>query len=87
MVSNNPTTYKHPIHLVTPSEIFSKNALSSDNSHTSEGMNVRDMVSRIDAENFEVDVKVIGEMGSNQEPTECERDRDSHEYISEDNKN
>ncbi|KAL9320697.1 hypothetical protein ACSQ67_012536 [Phaseolus vulgaris] len=81
-VSNNPTTYKHPTHLVTPSEIFSKTALSSDNSHTSQGMNVQD-VARSDTENFEVDVKVIGEMGSNQESTECERDRDSHTNVAE----
>jgi len=83
VVSNNPTTNKHPTHLVTPSEIFSKTALSSDNSHTSQGMNVQDVVARSDTENFEVDVKVIGEIGSNQESTESERDRDSHTNVAE----
>ncbi|TKY72296.1 Enhancer of mRNA-decapping protein 4 [Spatholobus suberectus] len=83
VVSNAPTTYKHPTHLVTPSEIFSKAALSSDNSQTSQGMNVQDVAAHSDAENFEVEVKVVGETGSNQENSECDRDRDSHTNAAE----
>lgn len=84
VVSNTQATYKHPTHLVTPSEIFSKTALSSENSHTSQGMNVPDVVARSDTENIEVDVvQVIGEMGSNQESTESQRDRDSHTNVTE----
>lgn len=83
VVSNAPTTYKHPTHLVTPSEIFSKVALSSDNSHTSQGMNVQDVAAHSNAENFEVDVKVVEETGSNQENTEYERARDSHTNAAE----
>jgi len=82
VVSNNQT-YKHLTHLVTPCEIFSKTALSSDNTHTSKGMNVQDVVTRSDTENFEEDVNVIGEMGSNQESMQCERDRDSHTNVAE----
>lgn len=83
VVSNTPSTYKHPTHLVTPSEIFSKAPLSSDNSHTSQGMNVQDVAAHSNAENFEVEVKVVEETGSNQENTEYERDRDSHTNAAE----
>ncbi|XP_027358344.1 enhancer of mRNA-decapping protein 4-like isoform X1 [Abrus precatorius] len=83
VVSNAPTTFKHPTHLVTPSEIFSKTALSSDNSHTSQGMNVQDVAAHSNAENFEVEVKVVGETGSNQEKTDYERERDSHTNVAE----
>ncbi|CAJ1962778.1 unnamed protein product [Sphenostylis stenocarpa] len=83
VVSNTPTTYKHPTHLVTPSEIFSKTALPSDNSHISQGMNVQDVVARSDTENSELDVKVVGERSSHQESTECEIERDSHTNVAE----
>lgn len=81
VVSNPPTIYKHPTHLVTPSEIFSKASLSSENPQTSQGMNVQDVASHSDAENFEVEVKVVGETGSNQENTEDDIDRDSHPDV------
>ncbi|KAL2341441.1 hypothetical protein Fmac_009381 [Flemingia macrophylla] len=82
-VSVVSTTYKHPTHLVTPSEIFSKTALSSDNSHISQGMNSQDVAAHSNVENFEVEVKVVGETGSKQENTEYERDRDSHTNVAE----
>ncbi|KAG5105135.1 hypothetical protein JHK82_042105 [Glycine max] len=83
VVSNTSTTYKHPTHLVTPSEIFSNASLSSDTSHTSQGMNVQDVAAHRDAENSEVDVKVVGERGSILENTEYERDRDLHTNVAE----
>ncbi|XP_061344322.1 enhancer of mRNA-decapping protein 4-like [Gastrolobium bilobum] len=83
VVSNPPTIFKHPTHLVTPSEIFSKAALSSDNSQTSQGMNVQDVAAHNDAENLEVEVKVVGETGSNQENTEFDRDGDFHTNVAE----
>ncbi|KAI5401132.1 hypothetical protein KIW84_065830 [Lathyrus oleraceus] len=60
VVSDSPTVFKHPTHLVTPSEIFSKSALSSTNSNTPQGMNVQDVAAYSDAEKFEVEVKVVG---------------------------
>ncbi|KAI5446970.1 enhancer of mRNA-decapping protein 4 isoform X2 [Lathyrus oleraceus] len=76
-VSDSPTIFKHPTHLVTPSEIFSKSALSSANSNTPQGMNVQNVAAHSDAEKSEVEVKVVGESeaGSNLENTEYERDR------------
>lgn len=75
VVSDSPITFKHPTHLVTPSEIFSKAALSPANSNISEGV-----AAHSDAEKFEVEVKVVDEIetGSNQENTEHDRDRGSH---------
>jgi len=80
VVSDSPITFKHPTHLVTPSEIFSKAALSPANSNISEGMNVQGVAAHSDAEKFEVEVKVVDEIetGSNQENTEHDRDRGSH---------
>lgn len=80
-ISSTPTTFKHPTHLVTPSEIFSKAALSSANSNTSQGMNVQDVAAHGDADKFEVEVKVVGETGSNQENTEYERELGSHSHT------
>ncbi|KAE9591549.1 putative transcription factor WD40-like family [Lupinus albus] len=83
VVANYPTTFKHPTHLVTPSEIFSKATLSSENPQTSQGMNVQDVAAHGDAENFGVEVKVVGETGSNEENIEYDRDRDSHTDVAE----
>ncbi|WJX23092.1 hypothetical protein P8452_12337 [Trifolium repens] len=82
-VSDSPTIFKHPTHLVTPSEIFSKAALSSANSNTSQGMSVQGVAAHSDGDKFEVEVKVVGESetGSNQENTEY--DIDSHTNVAE----
>ncbi|XP_045805523.1 enhancer of mRNA-decapping protein 4-like [Trifolium pratense] len=82
-VSDSPTIFKHPTHLVTPSEIFSKAALSPANSNISQGMNVQGVAAHSDAEKFEVEVKVVGESetASNQENTEY--DIDSHTNVAE----
>ncbi|XP_024021457.1 enhancer of mRNA-decapping protein 4 [Morus notabilis] len=59
-------SFKHPTHLVTPSEILSTAATSSEQSQTSQGMNaleakVQDDVINNDVGSIEVEVKVIGE--------------------------
>ncbi|KAI4296086.1 hypothetical protein L6164_036075 [Bauhinia variegata] len=85
VVSNPPTIFKHPTHLVTPSEIFSTAALSSDNSQASQSMDaaeskVQDVVHN-ETENVEVEVKVVGETGSNQE--NVAKDKGSQTTVSE----
>ncbi|KAI4298855.1 hypothetical protein L6164_032370 [Bauhinia variegata] len=74
VVSNPPMIFKHPTHLVTPSEIFSTAALSSDNSQGMNGIEakVQDDVHN-ETENVEVEVKVVGETGSNQENIEYDK--------------
>lgn len=67
MVPSSATAFKHPTHLVTPSEILSTSASSSEISQFSQGMSVmegkvQDIVVRNDADSFEEEVKVIGEM-------------------------
>uniref|UniRef100_A0A6N2K0X9 Uncharacterized protein n=1 Tax=Salix viminalis TaxID=40686 RepID=A0A6N2K0X9_SALVM len=69
IVSEPSVMFKHPTHLITPSEILSK-ASSSENCHT-EGLNVgeakiQDVLVNNDTENVEVEVKVVGEAGTNQ---------------------
>ncbi|KAJ1400379.1 WD40/YVTN repeat-like-containing domain superfamily [Sesbania bispinosa] len=88
VVSTPPTIFKQPTHLVTPSEIFSTAALSSENSQTCQGTNaaepkVQDVASHSDAENIEVEVKVVGETGSDKKNTEYYRDRDSCTSVTE----
>ncbi|KAF3451917.1 hypothetical protein FNV43_RR08013 [Rhamnella rubrinervis] len=67
MVPSSATAFKHPTHLVTPSEILSTSASSSEISQFSQGMSVveakvQDIVVSNDADSVEVEVKVIGEM-------------------------
>ncbi|OIW13883.1 hypothetical protein TanjilG_31772 [Lupinus angustifolius] len=83
MVSNSPATFKQPTHLITPSEIFSKASLSSENPQISQDMNAQDVAAHGDSENSEVEVKVVGETGSNQENNEYDRDRDSNTDVAE----
>ncbi|KAK4254538.1 hypothetical protein QN277_009909 [Acacia crassicarpa] len=84
---NTSTMFKHPTHLVTPSEIFSTSALSSENL-TSQGINVaeakiQDIVPHSDVINAELEVKVAGETSSNQDKTESDRERDTHSTVAE----
>ncbi|GKV18851.1 hypothetical protein SLEP1_g29178 [Rubroshorea leprosula] len=80
MVPDPPVVFKHPTHLVTPSEILSTATSSPDTVKLSQGMNagdvmIQDVVISNDAESVEVDVKVVGDMGSDQnKETECPRD-------------
>lgn len=67
VASNHAVAFRHPTHLVTPSEILST-AASSEHSHISQGMTALEAkiqdVTNNDAENNEVEVKVIGETGA-----------------------
>ncbi|MCD7456132.1 hypothetical protein HAX54_030707 [Datura stramonium] len=62
---SNPIKFKHPTHLVTPSEILMANSSSEVNhvnEHTSEGeSSIPDVVINKEARNVEVEVKVVGE--------------------------
>ncbi|KAA8523509.1 hypothetical protein F0562_009932 [Nyssa sinensis] len=69
-VLNHPIKFKHPTHLVTPSEILMA-ASSSETTHViehkSEGeTNVQDVGINNDVRNVELEVKVVGETGFSQ---------------------
>ncbi|PON57678.1 WD repeat containing protein [Parasponia andersonii] len=69
MVASPAVAFRHPTHLVTPSEILSTAASSSEHSHISQGTTafeakVEDVVINNDTESIEVEVKVIGETGA-----------------------
>ncbi|XP_043688476.1 enhancer of mRNA-decapping protein 4-like isoform X2 [Telopea speciosissima] len=71
VMPNPPVMFKHPTHLVTPSEIFSMAVPPAENSRVSQGMKrgeakVQDVVVNNDTGSVEVEVKVIGETGSSQ---------------------
>ncbi|CAN0890940.1 Varicose-related protein [Linum grandiflorum] len=82
----DPPVYKHPTHLVTPSEILSR-APSTDSALVSQGMSrgepkVQDVIVSNDAESVEVvDVKVV-EMGSKQN-SGFDLNRESHITVPE----
>ncbi|XP_077237507.1 enhancer of mRNA-decapping protein 4-like [Tasmannia lanceolata] len=66
MVPNPPITFKHPTHLITPSEILSMAVSSSENTHVAQGLKagepkVQDVVVNNEVESVEVEVKVVGE--------------------------
>lgn len=70
VVPDPPMVFKHPTHLVTPSEILSK-APSSSETQISQGMSVgeakvQDVVVNDDTASTEVEVKVVGETGIDQ---------------------
>ncbi|KAH7572684.1 hypothetical protein JRO89_XS04G0290100 [Xanthoceras sorbifolium] len=81
VVPDSPVVFKHPTHLVTPSEILST-AASSESSQFNQRMNVgeakvHDVVVNNDAEGMEVEVKVVGETGIGQNNEfECPRESD-----------
>ncbi|GFS45204.1 transducin/WD40 repeat-like superfamily protein [Actinidia rufa] len=69
-VLDHSTKFKHPTHLVTPSEIL-MSASSSETSHAIEQKsdgdpNIQDVVVNKDVHNVEVEVKVVGETGLSQ---------------------
>ncbi|KAL7143033.1 hypothetical protein ABFS83_08G164100 [Erythranthe nasuta] len=62
---NQPIKFKHPTHLVTPSEILMANS-TSEVSHGNEGksdveLNIQEVVINNDTRNVEVEVQVVGE--------------------------
>ncbi|GFZ12684.1 transducin/WD40 repeat-like superfamily protein [Actinidia rufa] len=69
-ILNQPIQFKHPTHLVTPSEILMATS-SSETTHVieqkSEGeLNIQDVVINSDLRNVELEVKVVGEIGFSQ---------------------
>ncbi|GFS31706.1 transducin/WD40 repeat-like superfamily protein [Actinidia rufa] len=69
-VLDHSTKFRHPTHLVTPSEILMA-ASSSETSHAIElksdrDPNIQDVVVNKDVHNVEVEVKVVGETGFSQ---------------------
>ncbi|GLT73820.1 hypothetical protein SLA2020_456530 [Shorea laevis] len=61
---NPPIIFRHPTHLVTPSEILMAASSSDANSKTERESNVQDFVDKSDVTNAEVEVKVVGEARS-----------------------
>ncbi|KAF2312673.1 hypothetical protein GH714_039518 [Hevea brasiliensis] len=87
VVPESPVMFKHPTHLITPSEILSRAASSSENSQISQCMNVgeskvQDVVANNDMESIEVEVKVVGETGTNQS-NDFDLPRESHATVPE----
>ncbi|XP_042503231.1 enhancer of mRNA-decapping protein 4-like isoform X2 [Macadamia integrifolia] len=87
MMPNPPVIFKHPTHLVTPSEILSMSVTSSENSQVNQGIKrseakVQDVVVNKDTESVEVEVKVIGETGSSQNDV-FESQKEPHILIAE----
>ncbi|WCJ34624.1 Enhancer of mRNA-decapping protein 4 [Euphorbia peplus] len=87
VVSEPPIVFKHPTHLITPSEILSRAASSSENAQVSQGMNVgeakiQDVVVDNDIGSAEVEVKVVGETRSNRS-IDFDLARESHIAVSE----
>ncbi|RZC45989.1 hypothetical protein C5167_038938 [Papaver somniferum] len=71
MAPNPPVAFKHPTHLITPAEILSRAVSSSETSQFSQDSKaveakIQDVAVSNDVENAEVEVKVVGENGSNQ---------------------
>jgi hypothetical protein len=87
MVSEPPVMFKHPTHLITPSEILSRGA-ASENSQTTQGLNVgeakiQDVLVNNDTENVEVEVKVVEETpGSGTVPVSSSKEKPDRLTIS-----
>ncbi|KAG7028301.1 Enhancer of mRNA-decapping protein 4 [Cucurbita argyrosperma subsp. argyrosperma] len=76
-VLNPPTVFKHPTHLITPSEILMA-VSSSETPNIIEGKsevetNIQDVVINDDVEDTELEVKEVGEMKSSQNGEYCSR--------------
>ncbi|KAF8409801.1 hypothetical protein HHK36_005880 [Tetracentron sinense] len=88
MVPSPPIMFKHPTHLITPSEILSTAVSSSETTLVSQGMKmgeakVQDLVLNNDVESDEVEVKVVGEVGSSQNDESDDSQRESHSAVAE----
>ncbi|XVF28094.1 hypothetical protein REPUB_Repub14bG0165100 [Reevesia pubescens] len=89
IIPDPPALFKHRTHLVTPSEILSTVASSSETTQISQDINVgeamvQDVVVKNDAKGIEVKVEVVGDTRSGQ-TSETEYPRDSHTTVA-DNK-
>ncbi|KAM3286938.1 enhancer of mRNA-decapping protein 4 isoform X1 [Capsicum chacoense] len=83
---SNPIKFKHPTHLVTPSEILMANSSSEVNhvnEHKSGGeSSIQDVVINKETSNVEVEVKVVGETRFSQK-TDIGSQEDLHTFVSE----
>ncbi|KAL3508319.1 hypothetical protein ACH5RR_027720 [Cinchona calisaya] len=83
---NHPVQFKHPTHLVTPSEILMANSSSEVNhinEQKSEGEpSIQDVVVNTDGRNVEVEVKVVGETRFNQN-SDISSHEELHNFVSE----
>ncbi|KAL3643287.1 hypothetical protein CASFOL_014102 [Castilleja foliolosa] len=85
MPLNHPIKFKHPTHLVTPSEILmasSSSEVNQTNEPPSEGeLNTQEVVMSNDARNAEVEVNVVGETRFGQD--DDMGSRESQTFVSE----
>uniref|UniRef100_A0A0V0J0S6 Putative enhancer of mRNA-decapping protein 4-like n=1 Tax=Solanum chacoense TaxID=4108 RepID=A0A0V0J0S6_SOLCH len=85
---SHPVKFKHPTHLVTPSEILmakSSSEVNHVNEHKSEGQSsIQDVVINKEARNVEVEVKNVGETRFSQK-TDIGSQEELHSFVS-DNK-
>ncbi|XP_027164532.1 enhancer of mRNA-decapping protein 4-like isoform X1 [Coffea eugenioides] len=83
---SHPVQFKHPTHLVTPSEILMANSSSEVNhinEQKSEGeLNIQDVVINTDGRNVEVEVKVVGETRFSQN-SDIGSHEELHNFVSE----
>ncbi|CAN4117823.1 unnamed protein product [Withania somnifera] len=83
---SNPIKFKHPTHLVTPSEIFIANSSSEVNhvnEHKSKGeSSIQDVVISKEAHKVEVEVKVFGETRFSQK-NDIVSQEELHTFVSE----
>ena len=68
-VISPPVMFKHPTHLITPSEILRassspENTISVEGKGGSEAANIQDVLANGDTDNAELEVKVVGETSS-----------------------
>ncbi|KAJ9184222.1 hypothetical protein P3X46_003970 [Hevea brasiliensis] len=87
VVLEPPVMFKHPTHLITPSEILSRSTSSAEDSQIGQVMNVgeakvQDVVVNNDIESVELEVKVVGETRTNQS-NDFDLPRESHAYVPE----
>ncbi|XAR53895.1 hypothetical protein NMG60_11022618 [Bertholletia excelsa] len=77
IISDSPEMFKHPTHLITPSEIISKAASSSSIPRTTSGIIMGETkIQDIEAECLELEVKVVEETGGKINDLDSHRDSD-----------
>uniref|UniRef100_A0A5B7AN20 Putative enhancer of mRNA-decapping protein 4-like n=1 Tax=Davidia involucrata TaxID=16924 RepID=A0A5B7AN20_DAVIN len=87
MVPNSLITFKHPTHLITPSEILSMAVSSSEISQITPDMivgeaKIQDVVVNNDMESIEVEIKVVGEAQGGQN-NEFDNQSEPHIIVTE----
>ncbi|KAA8519249.1 hypothetical protein F0562_013505 [Nyssa sinensis] len=85
MLPNSPITFKHPTHLITPSEILSMAVSPSKSSQITPDMGeskIQDVVVNNDMESIEVEIKVVGEAQGGQN-NEFDNESEPHIIVTE----